>query len=99
MFADLGFIEMLEHGHRIMRAIDATRGIALEVPPEDYEPLTPRDDFDAAYERTREMQVVLIAFMEGPRVLRDSLGHEPTSAGLLDYVADEVEAKSPRTDD
>jgi hypothetical protein len=45
------------------------------------------------------MQVVLIAFMEGPRVLRDSLGHEPTSAGLLDYVADEVEAKSPRTDD
>ncbi len=96
LLADLGFIEMFEHGHRILFAIEATRVIGLGL-PDDYTPLTPMDDFDAAYERTREMQVIVIAFLQAPQVLHDELGRQPTASEVLEYVADEVESKSPRS--
>jgi hypothetical protein len=95
LFADLGFMEMFEHGHRILLAIELTRIIGLGF-PDDYTPLTPRDDFDAAHERTQEMQVFMIGFVQGPQVLRKELGREPTASEVLEYVADEVRSKSPR---
>jgi len=92
-YADLGFIEMFEHGGRILTAIELLRVVALGV-PKDYQPLTPRDDFNDAYARTNQMQVMMIAFITGPQVLRATLGREPTTAELLQYLHDEVEAKS-----
>jgi hypothetical protein len=74
---------------------EATRIIGLGF-PDDYTPLTPRDDFDAAYERTQEMQVITVGLVQGPQVLHEELGREPTASEVLEYVADEVESKSPR---
>jgi hypothetical protein len=91
--ADLGFIEMFEHGDRILTAIELLRVVALE-DPKDYQPLTPRDDFNDAYARTNQMQVMMIALITGPQVLHATLGREPTTAELLQYLHDEVEAKS-----
>ncbi len=95
LFADLGFIEMFEHGHRILWAIEMLRVIGLGL-PEEYTPLTPRDAFDAAYERTHEMQVIVIAFIEGPQVLLERLNREPTASEILNYVRDELKRLSPR---
>jgi hypothetical protein len=95
LFADLGFIEMFEHGHRILWAIEMLRVTELGL-PDDYTPLTPRGAFDAAYERTQEMQVIVIAFFEGPRVLLKRLNREPTASEILKYVRDELERLGPR---
>ncbi|MEU2032722.1 hypothetical protein [Nocardia amamiensis] len=92
-YGDLGFIEMFEHGHRILTAIELLRVVAMGL-PDDYEPLTPRDTFDDAYARTHQMQVMMVEFIEGPALLREQLGREPTSADLLRYVHDEVATKS-----
>jgi hypothetical protein len=67
-----------------------------DIAPNDYIALAPRDDFDAAYERTREMQVLLLAFFEGSPALRQRLGREPTKQEVLRYVTEAVLAKSPR---
>jgi hypothetical protein len=53
LFADVGFIEMFEHGNRVMTAIELLRVVGLGA-PDDYQPLTPRDDFDDAYARTNQ---------------------------------------------
>jgi hypothetical protein len=98
IFSDLGFIEMFEHGSRVVRAIEMLRLMRLERPwPE--EPLAPHDAFDAAYERTREMQVIVIAFLQAPSLLAARLGRDPKPSEILHYVADEVREKSPRRDD
>lgn len=92
-YSDFGFIEMFEHGHRILMAIELLRVVAMGA-PDDYEPLTPRDDFDDAHARTHQMQVMMVGFIQGPAVLRERLGREPTAADLLRYVKDEVATKS-----
>ncbi|MFB1298726.1 hypothetical protein ACAG24_024770 [Mycobacterium sp. pW049] len=93
LLADVGFVEMFEHGNRIMTAIELLRVVALGA-PDDYQPLTPRDDFDDAYARTNQMQIMMVAFTSGPDALRETLGREPTTVELLQYVRDEIEAKS-----
>jgi hypothetical protein len=93
LLVDVGFIEMFEHGNRVLTAIELLRVVGLGA-PDDYQPLTPRDDFDDAYARTHQMQVMIVAFVEGPQVLRETLGREPTTAELLQYVYDELESKS-----
>lgn len=40
------------------------------------------------------MQVMVVAFLEGPRVLQETLGREPTTVELLQYLHDELESKS-----
>lgn len=90
-YSELGFIEMFEHGHRILWAIELLRAVALGV-PDDYEPLMARDDFDDAYERTRRLQVMMVGFIEGPTMLRERLGREPTVAEILGHVRDELAA-------
>ncbi|MEV0773816.1 hypothetical protein [Nocardia salmonicida] len=97
-YGDFGFIEMFEHGDRILRAIELLRVVAMGMNPDklldDYEPLTPRDEFDDARARTHQMQVMMIGFIQGPAVLRERLRREPTAAELLRYVQDEVATKS-----
>lgn len=97
-YGDFGFIEMFEHGNRILRAIELLRvvamGMNLDELPDDYNPLTPRNEFDDAHARTHQMQVMMVGFIQGPTVLRDRLGREPTTADLLRYVQDEVVTKS-----
>jgi hypothetical protein len=90
---DFGFVEMFEHGSRVLMAIELLRMVALGV-PDEYEPLTARDDFDDAHARTHQIQVMLIALLEGPAVLRERLGRAPTRADLLKHLAEEVAAKS-----
>jgi hypothetical protein len=63
---------------------------------DDYGPLTPRNDFNNAYDLTREMQAMLVAFHEGPRVLEETLGRAPTTVEMLRYARDELASKSPR---
>ena len=96
MFDDLGFIEMFEHGNRILFALEFLRVVGLGlVDTENYEPLVDRSDFDAAYKRTEQMQVIVIAMMTGPRVLRDRLGRDPKTSEVLTFIADELSAQSP----
>ncbi|MGW4848301.1 hypothetical protein [Nocardia brasiliensis] len=97
-YGDFGFIEMFEHGVRALRAIEVLRVLAMDMNPDklsdDYEPLTPRDEFDDAHARTHQMQVMMVGFIQGPAVLRERLGREPTADDLLRYVQDEVAIKS-----
>ncbi|MFE3318161.1 hypothetical protein [Nocardia sp. NPDC059195] len=92
-YGDFGFIEMFEHGRRILMAIEILRVVAMGL-PDDYDPLTPRDEFDDAHARTHQMQLMMVGFIQGPAVLRERLGREPTSADLLRYVAGEVATES-----
>jgi hypothetical protein len=91
--ADVGFMEMFEHGSRIMKAIDLLRFVALGA-PDNFQPLAARDHFDDAHARTHQMQVMIVALTSGPAALASTLGREPTTAELLRYVGDEVAAKS-----
>lgn len=93
LWADAGFMEMFEHGDRIWKAIELLRVVALGA-PSDYQPLTPRDDFNNAHARTHQMQVMMIALITGPAALAAALGREPKTSELLKYVHDELEAKS-----
>lgn len=86
-------MEMFEHGSRIMTAIDLLRFVALGA-PDNYQPLTARNDFDDAHARTHQTQVMIVALTSGPAALAAILGREPTTAELLKYVGDEVAAKS-----
>ncbi|MFD9663489.1 hypothetical protein ACFWAY_17975 [Rhodococcus sp. NPDC059968] len=95
LFADLGFVEIFEHGNRILSAIEMTRILGLGV-PDDYKPLMPMDDFGAAYERTQEMQVIMVAMVEGPQLLKKKLNRVPTASEVLEYVAGDIQSKSPR---
>jgi hypothetical protein len=96
--SDLGFIEMFQHGNRILTAIELLRVVSLRRDGQtDYVPLTARDEFDDAYGRTREMQVIVMALVQGPSILTAELGRQPTDAELLRYLAREIETKSPRT--
>lgn len=93
----LGFIEMFEHGNRILTAIELLRVVSMRRDGRtDYAPLTARDDFDDACGRTREMQVIVMALIEGPGILAAELGRQPTDDELLRYLARELETKSPR---
>jgi hypothetical protein len=92
-YDDLGFIEMFEHGHRVLVAIELLRCITLGSPA-DFAPLMDRDAFDDAYARTHQMQIIMTAMVMGPQVLRERLGREPTLAEQLTYVKDEVAQKS-----
>ncbi len=91
-YGDIGFMEMFEHGRRVLRAIELLRGVAMES-LDDYVPLAHRDEFDSAHSRTYEMQVMMIGFMEAPAVLRGRLGRESTTAERLQYVLEELETK------
>ncbi|CPS14562.1 Uncharacterised protein [Mycobacteroides abscessus subsp. abscessus] len=93
LYGDFGFMEMFEHGDRILLAIELLRIIALGV-PDGYEPIGPRDKFNDAHARTHQNQVMMFGFVEGPSVLRERLGREPTAAELLGYVKDEITSKS-----
>lgn len=92
-YNDLGFIEMFEHGHRVLVAIELLRFITLGSPA-DFAPLMERDTFDDAYARTHQMQVMMTAMVMGPQVLRERFGREPTLAEQLTYVKHEVTQKS-----
>jgi hypothetical protein len=91
-FQDLGFIEMFEHGNRILMAVELLRVVAMG-PSADYEPLTPRGRFDDAHARTHQMQLMMMGFIQGPAILRERLGHEPSSLDLLQYIRDEIAFK------
>lgn len=93
-YGDLGFIEMFEHGHRVLVAIELLRFSASDQSPSEFTPLTDRDAFDDAYARTHQNQVTMTAMVMGPQILREKLGREPTTAELLTYVKDEVAQKS-----
>ncbi len=97
-FADIGFIEMFEHAWRFLQAAEMLRHIRLGR-TDKFEPLAWMDTFHDARDRTREMQVIIIAMIEGPQRLAERLGREPNPAEVLQYVADEVRAKSPRAPD
>ena len=95
--ADIGFIEMFEHASRFLRAAEILRYDRLGE-PDDFELLMPMDDFDDARARTGEMQVMIVAMLEGPRLLTQQLGRPPTTSEVLRYVRDEVATKSPRAE-
>lgn len=95
-YGDFGFIEMFEHGNRILLAIELLRVIAMGA-PDDYEPLTPRDEFDDAHARTHQMQLMVVGLITGPATLRERLGREPSTAEVLGYVRNELSAKSRPT--
>jgi hypothetical protein len=92
-YGDFGFIEMFEHGNRILMAVELLRVVAMGA-PDDYEPLTPRDEFDDAHARTHQMKLMMVGFVQGPAMLRERLGRNPTPTELLDYVKDEVRTDS-----
>lgn len=99
IWSDAGFIEMFEHASRFMLAAEAMRYVALgQGAPADMPPLTDLTAFADAHARTTEMLVLIIALFEGPRVLREHLKRDPTSAELLQHVRNEVAKKSPRAD-
>lgn len=93
-YGDFGFIEMFEHGYRVLMAIELLRVVASGLPDQSG-PLGPLDDFYDAHARTHQMQVIMVGFVLGPPVLRQRLGRDPTAVELLGYVKDEVAAKSP----
>lgn len=93
-YNDLGFIEMFEHGHRALVAIELLRFSASDQSPHDFAPLMDRDAFDDAYARTHQMQIMMTAMVMGPQILRERLGREPTLAEQLTYIKDEVAQKS-----
>ena len=39
--------------------------------------------------------MITVGLVQGPQVLHEELGREPTASEVLEYVADEVESKSP----
>ncbi len=92
-YNDLGFIEMFEHGHRVLVAIELLRCVTLGSPA-DFKPLMDRDAFDDAYARTHQMQVMMTAMVAGPSILHEKMGREPTISEQLTYVKDEVARKS-----
>ena len=92
-YGDFGFIEMFEHGYRVLTAIELLRVVASGI-PDQCEPLAPLDAFHDAHARTHQMQVMMVGFIEGPTVLRERMGREPSAADLLRYLRDEVVAKS-----
>lgn len=95
MLSDSGFIEIFEHGYWLLRAVEMLR-IARGLEPTRSEPLVPLDDFYDARARTGEMQVMIIAMIEGPAVLRKKLGREPTISEVLKHMAEAVSTKSLR---
>jgi hypothetical protein len=91
---DIPFVEMFEHGHRIMWAIEIFRVVAQELSEDEYQPLSARADFDEAYGRTRQMQSIIVAFVGVPAQLQRELGRPPTTSDVLFRVADLVRASS-----
>jgi hypothetical protein len=98
LFADVGFIEIFEHAGRFIEAAEILRHVRLGRSPNDFEALAPLDEFRDAQDRTREMLVMSMAMHQGPRVLAERLGREPTPAEVLRFVAEETKAKSPRAE-
>ena len=92
LFDDIPFIEMFEHGNRIMTAIELLRVGRLfhEERESEYEPPTDRADFDEAHERTRQMQVIVIAFMEASGQLATQLDRAPKRSEVIQHVADRL---------
>jgi hypothetical protein len=80
---DAGFWEMLEHGRRLLTAIEAVRVRATE--DADAEPLGPLDAFWDAHQRVMEMQEMVIGLMMLPS-LQAELGRPPSSDELLEHV-------------
>lgn len=95
LWADAGFIEMFEHAWRFIRASELLRHLRSGE-PEDAQPLSKLDDFFDARDRTREMLAMIVAMVQGPSILTEKLGREPTAAELLRHVRDEAVAKGPR---
>jgi hypothetical protein len=99
LFDDIPFIEMFEHGNRVMTAIELLRvGRLIEEGRESgYEPLTDRNEFDDARDRTTQMQVIVIAFVEAPKQLAVELGRTPKRSEVLQRVADRLRAQPDAT--
>ncbi|HEX2918339.1 MAG TPA: hypothetical protein VHN81_07445 [Edaphobacter sp.] len=95
LIPDIGFMEMFEHGQRIVTAIELLR--LTRMPDQtDWTPLVPGDDFMAAHERTAENQTLLVALVEAPEVLQKQLGRDPSPAETLRYMAAQLRARGPR---
>lgn len=88
LFDDLPFVEMFEHGNRAMAAIEMFRIVRQNINRDDYTPLSARDEFDEAYQRTSQMQVIILAFFTAPAELETELGRAPTTSEVLRRVAD-----------
>jgi hypothetical protein len=58
---------------RILAAIELLRVVAVGL-PDDYEPLTPRYEFDDAHARTHQMQVMMVGFIQGPALATGATG-------------------------
>jgi hypothetical protein len=97
MLSDAGFIEMFEHGWRFIQAAELLRFVHAGEPA-DLLQLAPLDEFFDSRDRTREMLVIVVATLEGPSLLREKLGGEPTTAELLGHVKTELLTKSPRAE-
>jgi hypothetical protein len=88
---DAGFWEMLEHGRRLLTAVEAVRVRASD--DADHEPLAPLDAFWDAHKRVMEMQEMVIGLMLLPE-LEVQLGRKPTADELLAHVRKRL-AKKP----
>lgn len=94
MFADAGFMEIFEHGRRLLIALVELLD-ANEVAASEYD-VPPQEPFHDARARTGEMQVMMIGFLEAPRKLQTELGRPPTEGEVLEHVRDLVATQSPR---
>lgn len=87
IFDDVPFMEMFEHGRRIMYAIELARVVALRLYESDgYEPLSARDKFDDAHRRTQEMQFVVTTIIGAPSAVANELGRPGTKDEVKQYV-------------
>jgi hypothetical protein len=87
MFDDLPFMEMFEHGIRVTKPIEVLRLIAYDIGPRDADQLVPSDKFETAYERTRQMQFMVITFLTAPRESEAALGRPATEQEVREYIA------------
>ncbi len=98
LLADAGFIEIFEHGWRLIRALELLR--MAHVGETEMEPLRPLAKFFDTHQRTGEMLVIMIAMFEAPAVLRKKLGRDPTPSDVLKHVRDALLTESTsRPDD
>jgi hypothetical protein len=84
---DAGFWEMLEHGRRLLIAIQAIQLRASD--SDELEPLGPLDEFWDAHKRVMEMQDMVIGLMLLPG-LESQLARRPTAEELLAYTRERV---------
>jgi hypothetical protein len=87
---DAGFWEMLEHGRRLLTAIEAVRVSATE--DAELDGLAPLDQFWDAHKRVMEMQDMVFELMMLPGV-KAELGRTPTADELRAHVRGKLDAR------